>query len=188
MSLRGLRSTWDDALARKRGEIQDPDAAAGQSKNFMEAAWGGQQPWDSGKGGGIAGKSCKGKGGAPGSFDALFQSVKSAGILGGGKVPEECQIFFKNLPTDTTDADLCRLCCPFGAIPPNGAKAMLNPDGSCKGIGFVDFSDSLAASNAVTSLDGHTTADGTVIRVSAKKPATGGSIDSLVGIDSLAAF
>jgi hypothetical protein len=84
--------------------------------------------------GNAVGKGGKGKGGAAGSFEALFQAVKGAGVLGGGKAPQECQVFLKNLPSDTTDADLYKLCPPFGAIPPNGVKAMLNPDGSCKGI------------------------------------------------------
>lgn len=112
-------------------------AAGGWQQPAAAPAWAGQQPWAGGKGAGNAvGKGSKGKGGAPGSFEALFQAVKGAGVLGGGKAPQECQVFLKNLPSDTTDADLYKLCSPFGAIPPNGVKAMLNPDGSCKGIGL----------------------------------------------------
>lgn len=51
------------------------------------------------------------------------------------------EVFIKNLPSDTTDCDLYKLFAPFGAISPSGVKAMVNADGSCKGIGFVDFMD-----------------------------------------------
>jgi len=160
----------------QQGGGKGSPAPGGWQQPATEGAWGGQQqqPWDSGKGGGNGGKGGKGKGGAPGSFAALYEAVKGAGVLGGGKAPQENQIFLKNLPTDTTDFDLYKLCSPFGAIPPNGVKAMLNPDGSCKGIGFVDFADSAAASTAVISLDGHTTPDGSVINVNTKKPSLAG--------------
>lgn len=128
--------------------------------------------WDAGKAGGKGGKGKPG--GAPGSFHTLFQSVKGAGILGGGTVPDECQCFVKNLPADTTDLELYKLFAPFGAIPPTGVKAMLNADGSCKGIGFVDFSDPTAAATAVVALDGHTCPDGSTIGVSQKQASKKG--------------
>lgn len=117
-----------------------------------------------------AGKSV-GKAGVPGSFNAIYQSVKKAGVLGGGIVPPECSVFIKNIPADTTDLDLYKLFSPFGAIPTTGVKAMINPDGTCKGFGFVDFAEPEAAANAVMSLDGHTLPDGSSIGVSCKKPS-----------------
>jgi len=137
---------------------------------------GGAQAWqqdNSGwgsKAGGKDGGAGKGKkGSAPGSFQALFQSVKGGGVLGGGTVPQESQVFVKNLPPDTTDEGLYKLFSPFGAIPPNGIKAMMNADGTCKGIGFVDFSEPSAAETAVAALEGF---EG--IGVSQKKPSKGG--------------
>jgi len=153
----------------------------GGGKADNSAGWGGgggAQPWQqdtSGWGGKAAGKNGgamggKGKkGGAPGSFQELFQSCKGSGILGGGKAPEECQVFVKNLPPDTNDEGLYKLFSPFGAIPPNGVKAMMNPDGTCKGVGFVDFSDPSSAQTAVLALEGY---EG--IGVSQKKPSKGG--------------
>lgn len=152
------------ANAQKKG---DGKAAGGWGGGFQQdnSGWGGKDGGKSfGKGGGKGGK-----GGAPGSFQALYQSVKGGGILGGGTVPEECQIFLKNLPQDTTDECLYKLCSPFGAIPPNGVKAMVGDDGMCKGIGFVDFSEPSAAATAVMALDGH---EG--IGVSQKKAGKGG--------------
>jgi polyadenylate-binding protein len=127
-----------------------------------------------GKAAGSGKSSGKGKaGGAPATFESLWQSVKGAGILTPQKVPDECQIYVKSLPADTTDADLYRLFSAFGAISPNGVKAMLNGDGSCKGIGFVDYFDPEAAAAAVESLDGHTLPDGSCIGVSTKMPSAG---------------
>jgi len=133
-----------------------------------------------GKGGDFGGgKGGKGgpkgkKGGAPGSFQALMQSVKGAGLLGGGTVADECQCYVRNLPRDTTDLDLYKLFSPFGSIPPTGVKAMKNEDGSCKGFGFVDLTDPTAAATAVMSLDGHTLPDGSCLQVSAKQAGKGG--------------
>jgi len=161
---------------------------AGGKQAGGKGDWGGgqaaAQPWaGGGKGGGSfnpacgkdGGKGAKGKkGGAPGSFMALFQSVKGAGILGGGTIAAECQCYVKNLPSDTTDIDLYKLFSPFGGIPPTGVKAMMNDDGSCKGFGFVDFVDPTAAATAVMTLDGHTLPDGSVVSVATKQPSTGG--------------
>lgn len=146
-----------------KGDAKGGWGGGGQAWQQDNSGWGGKGGKDFGKGG--KGK----KGGAPGSFESLFQSAKGGGVLGGGTVPEECQIFIKNLPADTTDECLYKLCAPFGAIPPNGVKAMMQPDGTCKGIGFVDFADPSAASTAVMALDGHAG-----LGVSQKKAGKGG--------------
>jgi RNA recognition motif-containing protein len=121
-----------------------------------------------GKAGGKAGKGGEGK---PSSFAELYSSVKGAGIIGSGKVPEECMAYVKNLPPDTTDLDLYKLFSPFGAIAYTGVKAMLNQDGSCKGFGFCDFTDPDVAASAVMALNGHTLPDGSTINVSTKLPS-----------------
>ncbi|CAK0856005.1 unnamed protein product [Prorocentrum cordatum] len=104
-----------------------------QALGYAPAAWG--------KGG---------KQGTPGSAQGLLTAVRKAGVLGGGKVPVECQIYVKNLPPDMTDLDLFRLFAPFGAIAPSGVKVMLNEDGSCKGFGFVDYATEEHAQLAAT--------------------------------------
>mmetsp|Transcript_42879 Transcript_42879/g.135082 ORF Transcript_42879/g.135082 Transcript_42879/m.135082 type:complete len:425 (+) Transcript_42879:71-1345(+) len=127
-----------------------------------------------GKGGGMMKGKGGGKAGAPGSFFNLYGAIKKAGLLGGGKVPEECQCYIKNLPADTTDVDLYKLFAPFGAIAPTGVKAMMNDDGSCKGFGFVDFVDPTAAALAVAALGSFVMPDGTMIGVSTKLPSKKG--------------
>lgn len=119
--------------------------------------------WGGGKGGGGKG----GKSPAPNSFFNLFGAVRKAGLHGGHQlIPVENQVFIKNLPVDTTDLDLFKLFGPFGAV--YGTKAMTNPDGSCKGFGFVDFLDPLSAQAAVGALNNFQTQDGGVINVSIK--------------------
>merc|ERR1719379_1424602 len=104
------------------------------------------------------------KGGKPESFQALYKSVLKGGLLGEkGQRPEENQCFVKNLPADTDDLALYKLFSPFGGIPPAGVKAMKNEDGTCKGVGFVDFVESTSAAMATMSLDGHTLIDGSSI-------------------------
>merc|ERR1719271_527211 len=138
-----------------------------------------QDSWGKGMAGkgvvlkGAAGGKGGGKAGTPGSFQSLFQSVKGAGILGGGTVPDECQCFIRNLPSDTTDLDLYKLFSPFGSIPPTGVKAVLHPDGTCKGFGFADMADPTAAATAIKALHGHTLPDGSTIQVSTKNSTAG---------------
>jgi len=162
----GLESAIIARFANATGGGKDNNSGGGGVQAWQQdnSGWGGKA---TGKSSAIVGKGQKG--GAPGSFQALFQSVKGGGILGGGTVPAENQVFVKNLPPDTTDEGLYKLFSPFGAIPPTGVKAMMNADGTCKGIGFVDFSEPSAAETAVAALDG---SEG--IGVSQKKPSKGG--------------
>merc|ERR1740121_997916 len=113
------------------------------------------------------------KGGKPGTFFTLYGCIKKAGILGGKGVPQENMLYVKNLPEDTTDCDLYKLCSPFGAIAPSGVRAMTNPDGTCKGFGFVDFADAQCANLAVQTLNGFQMPDGSFIGVSVKKASKG---------------
>merc|ERR1712232_1241794 len=109
------------------------------------------------------------------SFRFLFGAIKKQGLLGGGgPVPNECQVYVRNLPCDTTDADLYRLFAPFGAIAPTGAKALQNEDGSCKGIGFVDFAEASCAETAIATLSNFALPDGSSIQVSVKMGGKGG--------------
>lgn len=147
----------------------NPGGAKGGGKG--KGGFPGAQGGFGGKGGPYDGKG-GGKGKNKGGFYGLYGAVKQAGILGGGTVPEECQLYISNLPQDTTDTDLYKLFAPFGAIAPTGVKAMPNSDKTgCVGIGFVDFVDPSCAATAVMSLQGFTLPDGTGIQVSTKKPS-----------------
>jgi len=153
-----------------KGGGKGGDGGKGGGLQYAQPWAGGKDSWGAAKGGG---KGKNGGGGGGFGVEDLLQAVKGAGILGGGKAPDDCQCFVKNLPTDTTDLSLYMLFAPFGAIPPNGVKAMMNPDGSCKGIGFVDFTDPTAAATAVMTLNDHAQPDGSLLGVATKKPSTG---------------
>lgn len=128
------------------------------------AAWGGQKggfqqkggPYDGGFGGkgkgqDFSGGKANGKGGAAAS---IYQAVKGSGILGGGIPPLENQLYIANLPPDADDLFLYQVFAPFGALAATGVKAMLGPDGACKGVGFVDFQDAQSAEAAATAING----------------------------------
>jgi len=126
--------------------------------------------YDGGKG---KGKGGKGKG-TECDIRTLKQGVKGAGVLPGVgmALPNECQLYIKNLPSDTQDVDLYELFSPFGAIAPRGVKAM-QQDGCCSGIGFVDFLDMEHAQAAIMTLNGTTMPDGSMLTVSNKQAGKG---------------
>merc|ERR1712046_128261 len=89
------------------------------------------------------------------------------GVLPGGKGGrgDNNQLYIRNLPSDTSDIDLRDIFAPFGAIPAKGVKAMLNEDGMCTGIGFVDFLNDACAMRAKNALHGAMLMDGTTLQV-----------------------
>jgi len=121
-----------------------------------------------------------GKGGKGGDFDGgkgsasvqiLKKGLIQAGVLPGtgkGSKSDAKQLYIRGLPSDTSDIDLSDIFAPFGAIPPRGVKAMLNPDGSCTGVGFVDYVEEACAQAALNALNGTMMPDGTTLRVSVK--------------------
>lgn len=82
-------------------------------------------------------------------------------------------LYVANLPADTMDRDLLEMFTPFGAIPAQGCKSVLNPDGSCKGFGFVYFTDEYAAGLACTTLNGTMMPWGKQLMVKAKEGGKG---------------
>mmetsp|Transcript_66573 Transcript_66573/g.192226 ORF Transcript_66573/g.192226 Transcript_66573/m.192226 type:complete len:418 (-) Transcript_66573:102-1355(-) len=127
-----------------------------------------------GKGGswGGYGKSAdggKGKSGAAGSMWDVIGTMKKSGLLGPPTVPDEHQVYVRNLPADCTDLDLYRIFAPFGAIAPSGVKAMLHEDGTCKGFGFVDYVDASSATIAMQTLDSYEMPGGGQLQCSIKQ-------------------
>mmetsp|Transcript_58196 Transcript_58196/g.123573 ORF Transcript_58196/g.123573 Transcript_58196/m.123573 type:complete len:253 (-) Transcript_58196:36-794(-) len=123
---------------------------------------GGGDSWSKGGGGGKS----QGKGGG---IAILKKGLKTANVLPGGKwTNDENALFIGGLPYDTTDCDLYEIFSPFGAIPAAGVRAMTHEDGSCRGIGFVNFLDSTAAQTAIATLNGTMMPDGTTLRVCTK--------------------
>jgi len=152
------------AGGKSGGGKADRSQPYGKSGGGNDWGKGGGKDW--GKGGGE-----KGKGEAPSSFHLLAKGITKGGLLPKQHVPEECQVYVKNLPTDTTDLDLYKLFSQLGAIAPTGVKAMTNPDGTCKGFGFVDYLEADSASTACTLLNGFVAPDGGTITVQQKKPS-----------------
>lgn len=121
-----------------------------------------------------SGKGGRESGGKPAPTDGscsihtLLKGLSPA-TPGGGKVPDDNQVYITGLPVDTTDLDLYKMFAPFGAIQQRGVKAMRRPeDSSCSGVGFVDFSDHAVAQQAIMALNGTMMPDGAVLRVQAK--------------------
>mmetsp|Transcript_113178 Transcript_113178/g.283293 ORF Transcript_113178/g.283293 Transcript_113178/m.283293 type:complete len:250 (-) Transcript_113178:117-866(-) len=124
---------------------------------------GGGRPGNNGKGGG--------KGGKAGARE-LLMDLKSHNKLPGGDAPPEpnSEVFVGSLPFDTTNEDVYEMFAPFGAIPPRGVKALTNPDGSCKGVAFVNYLDPLHAQLAIETLHGHPMPNGRTLEVKLKTP------------------
>merc|ERR1719313_1011542 len=131
---------------------------------------GGDGGWsgDSSKGWGGGGKGQKGSIG----IELILQGIESSGALPGGSMwtnPAAC-INITGLPADTTNVHLYRLLSPFGAILPKGVNAMLNPDGTCRGYGFINLRDEASAQLAIANMNGAIMSDGTVLTVRIKQP------------------
>eukprot|EP00929_Paragymnodinium_shiwhaense_P041711 TRINITY_DN21656_c0_g1_i1.p1 TRINITY_DN21656_c0_g1~~TRINITY_DN21656_c0_g1_i1.p1 ORF type:complete len:267 (-),score=73.67 TRINITY_DN21656_c0_g1_i1:35-835(-) len=162
-----------------KGKGGDPYGKSAAWEPFQSTAGYGKQYGLKGAAAALFGYMAKGKGGgkpaAPGTFRELIQAAKGSGVLQSPKVPPECQVYCSNLPPDTTDLELFRLFAPFGPLAHTGCTAMMTPEGTCKGIGFVDFQDPLTAETAVASLNGLTTASGGQLNCQIKKPSLGKS-------------
>mmetsp|Transcript_88506 Transcript_88506/g.250810 ORF Transcript_88506/g.250810 Transcript_88506/m.250810 type:complete len:391 (+) Transcript_88506:60-1232(+) len=126
-----------------------------------------QAPWGAGKGG------RGGKGGPqdPMDMDFILQQFEASGALPGSPGfdnTEKIALYVSGVPHSCRDIHLYRLFAPFGPIAPKGVRAMLNPEGRCKGFGFVDFLDANAAQNAIMILNNAELPDGTIMKVSVK--------------------
>jgi len=75
-------------------------------------------------------------------------------------------VYLCNLPPTMDEFGLYKLIAPFGAV--SSTKCMSNPDGSCKGISFVNMPHYEEAALAIKALNG-TAVQGAVIQVEFKK-------------------
>lgn len=112
-----------------------------------------------------------GKGGGIVSIEGLASSFETNGSLPGGRGQEANQhaLYIAGLPPDTANVHLYKLFASFGAIRPKGVHAMMNPDGTCKGIAFVNFLDEAAAQAAIMMYNGAVLPDGTTLKVALKQ-------------------
>jgi len=153
---------FDMPLKIRYADKDKPNAydAKGQGKGGYGKApkdnwWSSEQQWSSGNDEAsqmmemlkvmTQGKG-KGKGKAKGGGrgytmqDIVDGFVHSGGLPGHGlnKNDDHC-LYVHGLPADTDDFVLYQMFSPFGAIAPNGVKTMKFPDGSCKGVGFINY-------------------------------------------------
>lgn len=159
------------------GGAEQEAAAAGVAD---DGGWGGGKA-DAGGWGSTEKSSGGGGGNSKFSMKTVVKGFEASDALpgaatwnseGGGQIA----LFVRGLPGDCEDADLYRIFACFGAIASRGVKVMLNPEGSCKGFGFVNFLDPIAADLAITALDGTLLPDGrTRLNVNYKKPSGRGA-------------
>lgn len=155
--------------------LADVGKGANRWSPYGEADAGAADGWESGGSWGATPCFGKGKGkgkGAKspaGSMAGVLSQINDSGLLGGGgHVRDECKVAVKGLPADCTDLDLYKLLSPFGAIAPEGVSLLVDADGTCKGMGFVDFFEPEAAQTAIMALGYFECADGSIIEVAAK--------------------
>lgn len=138
-------AAWDYIAGIVESMGGGPQMAASRSHPYSSGGAGSRSVFSAGKGGGK---------GSSGRAQDIYMGIKNLGMLGAGKPPPECEVYVGNIPQDATDLFLYQVMSPFGAIAHTGVRVMTHPDGACKGFGFVDFVDPLAAAGAVTALDG----------------------------------
>lgn len=155
----GLTGTDSIMVKFKQGK-----ADGGKGKDAGFGPYGGGKEGGKGKGG------KGGKGGC--DVKTLVDGLMQSGAMPGGVKysNDENTLFVGGLPSDTTDLDLFWIFSPFGPIAPKGVKAMMSPDGSCKGFGFVNFLATEATDVAVNTLNGTQMPDGSTLTVTVKKP------------------
>jgi len=157
------RSKKGGAEGAKGAKGWGKDRAGPYSKNGGPSPKGGK--------GGYGGKGGKGEFGAR----ELVEGLYSSGAMPGGTRYEndENAIYINGLPKDATDETLYQIFSPFGAIAPKGVRAMMDPEGGCKGFGFVNYLDNGAAQTVISTLNGAQMPDGTTLTIKTKGPSSG---------------
>jgi len=111
-----------------------------------------------------------GKGVSDADINDVVAGFFSSGQMPGGfKAPELC-LYVSGLPRNTSELDMFKIFSVFGALAQKGINVMKHPDGSCTGVGFVDYQDQAACQVAVVTLNGSTLPDGTPLSVRLKSP------------------
>ncbi|CAJ1430527.1 unnamed protein product [Effrenium voratum] len=127
-------------------------------------------PYTVGKGVGVPGKA--GGKGKSCSIKTLQNGLIEAKALPGSNEMsnDKNALYISGLPSDTQDIDLYKIFAPFGPIAPRGVRAMLYPDGTCQGFGFVNFLQPEHMQAAADLLNGTSMPDGKELVVKPKAP------------------
>lgn len=113
-----------------------------------------------------------GGGGSNTSIRTLHQGLRAANAL--PDKGEDVALYIAGLPRDTEEVDLFRIFSTFGPMSGKGCRVLQNLDGTCKGIGFVNFQGVGVATEACTTLNGTQLPDGTTLTVKFKDGPGGG--------------
>lgn len=107
-------------------------------------------------------------------IDGIVTTFEAVGPLKANRGHEhhKGQLYIAGLPPDTGNVHLYRLFAPFGCIGPKGVHAMMDSDGKCKGIAFVNFLEEDSAQLAIATYNGAVLPDGTAMKVSMKQTKT----------------
>lgn len=108
-------------------------------------------------------------------MDYILNQIELTGALpGGSSSADRVSLYVGGLPSTCRDYHLYRLFAPFGPIAQDGVKAMLKPDGTCEGFGYVEFLNANAAQNASLVIDGAQLPDGSKMDVKVHSQMPGG--------------
>lgn len=106
------------------------------------------------------------------SIEVIVKGFESSGLMPGGvgryDNNNNCALYIAGLPSDTTDYHLFKLFSPLGPIAPRGVRALLNEDGSCKGIAFVNYQREDSVHAAIAVYHGAVLPDGSKLKVQQK--------------------
>lgn len=165
--LEGETQALKVSLCEPQGGKGGADGGWGQDGGQQDVGYEKGGGWNGGGmgGGGMCGGMGGGKGWGKGPADVIVDGLEASGALPGA-VAVTSDLYIANLPADTTDVGLYRMFSPFGPI--KAVKTMNNPDGSCKGIAFVNFLMPESAANSINILNNCELPDGTPLIVRLK--------------------
>merc|ERR1712151_769860 len=105
-------------------------------------------------------------GGAQCTISDLFKGLIRHKVLPGGTwANDERTAVIHGLPSDTTEGDVFKIFCPFGAVLPGGVRVTLNEDGTAKGSAMVNFMNIESTQAAIETLNNCMLPDGRFLRL-----------------------
>jgi len=159
----GTRNTGMAALPGQKGGGGGEKGGGGGGWNSGGGGWNDNSDWNSNPKGGQAASEDV-------TADLLVQAFEMSGRMPGGTKfsNDDNTLYICGLPPDTNDLHLFRIFSSFGPIAPKGVRSVKKPDGTCKGIGFVNYLAHDSAQAAIAAYNGAQLPDGTILKVAIK--------------------
>lgn len=169
----GKKNSGAQAMQAPAVAAADPFSAAACGGTFGPQA-GGIDMLGQLRPGGNSQRNNPAVGGRPVGIMMIVSGIEASGVLPGGArfSNTESTLYVAGLTPDTRDIHLYQLFAPFGPISAKGVRAVSNPDGTCKGFGFVNFLDPQSVQDAILAYNGAILPDGSVMKVAVKTPKT----------------